>query len=100
MHIGHNEGLLLRVKTLHTRSSIQNFFDVSHPVQDANDLNRVGVRVVDDEVGVDGPEFHWLVREVLAGVADSSIAAEKFKGAVDLLKNLAGNIRGPTFSTR
>jgi len=78
---------------------IQNLFKVAHSVQHANDLNGFGLWVVDDEVGVDGPKFDWPVREVLAGVADPWIAAEKFQGATDLLKHFAGNPR-PAFSTR
>ena len=49
------------------------------------------------KVGVDGPEFHRSVREVLAGVADSWIAAEKFQGRADLLEHLAGNPRAGLF---
>src|ERR1019366_6205297 len=37
--------------------SIENFLDVAHSVQHANDLNGLSLGIVDDEVGVDWPEF-------------------------------------------
>jgi len=40
-------------------------------MQDARNLKRLGRRVVDDEVGIHGPEEHGLIGEVLASMAKS-----------------------------
>src|ERR1035438_10433201 len=73
--------------------SIENFLDVPHSVQHANDLNRLGLGIVDDEVGVDGPEFHRPAREVLANMSGPWFGAEKLHRAADFLKNLARDRR-------
>src|ERR1035437_1484686 len=73
--------------------SIENFLDVPHSVQHANDLNRLGLGIVDDEVGVDGPEFHRPAREVLANMAGPRFVAEKLESAADVLEDLAGDCR-------
>jgi hypothetical protein len=58
-------------------SSGQNLLDVAHPVQHSDDLNRLGVGVIDNQVRVEGPEFDWPARQVLADVTNARLAAEK-----------------------
>src|SRR5471030_2222993 len=69
--------------------SLQNSLEVAHPVQHTHDLNGFGLRIVDDEVGVDGPDFHRTACEILANVTYFRLAAEKVHRAPDFLHNTA-----------
>jgi hypothetical protein len=68
-------------------------------VQHTNDLNRLGLGIVDDEVGVDGPEFHRPTREVLANMANPWFVVEELYSAADFPKTLRV-IVGSAFSMR
>ena len=43
----------------------KNVFDVAHSMQYTDDLNGLGLRVVNDEIGVDSKEFQWPFGKIL-----------------------------------
>jgi hypothetical protein len=71
------------------RQVTYNLLGIAHSVQHADDLNRLGLRIVNDEVGVDGPEFHGTAGEVLANMTRPGLVAEKLETTADILKNPA-----------
>src|ERR1035437_7388744 len=73
--------------------SIQNFLDIPHSVQHAHDLNRLGDGIVDDQIGVDGPEFQGTASEILANMSRAWFVTEKLQGPADILQNPARDHR-------
>src|ERR1035437_355395 len=73
--------------------SIQNFLDIPHSVQHAHDLNRLGDGIVDDQIGVDGPEFQGTASEILANMSRAWFVTEKLQGTADILQNPARDHR-------
>src|SRR5471030_556373 len=73
--------------------SLQNSLEVAHPVQHTHDLNGFRLRIVDDEVGIDRPEFHRPACEIVANVTCFRLAAEKVQRASDFLHNPARDCR-------
>jgi len=56
---------------LYTVRLHQQAWNILRPVQDAHNLKRLCRRVVDDEVGIHGPEEHGLIGEILASMTKS-----------------------------
>src|SRR5260370_38640105 len=70
-------------------SSIQDFLDVPHSVQNPKDLNGAGLWIIDDHVRVDGPEFHWTASEVLANMTGAWFFSQKLQSGAHILWNPA-----------
>ena len=68
-------------------------------MQHAHDLNRLGAGIVDDQIGVDGPEFQGMASEILAHMAGAGLVTETRQRAPNMLQNLRA-ITGPACCTR
>src|ERR1039458_7076183 len=73
--------------------SMQKFLDIPHSVQHAHDLNRLGGGIVDDQIGVDGPEFQGTVGKIFANMSRAWFVTEKLQRTADILQNPARDHR-------
>ncbi len=71
--------------------SVQNVFDIAQAMHDANNLNRFGSWIVDNEVGINRPEFQRTICKILAHVSQARFLSEKYQASVNILENSACN---------
>jgi hypothetical protein len=75
--------LVSKRQTLALEAAFENLFYITAPMQDGNNLERLGIRPIDDEVGVYGEKLYWQLCQVPAPVSSTGISCQKS----DLVQN-------------
>ena len=75
-------------------SRTQHRFQILRPVNDADNLEWLGRRIVNDEVGIDRPEFERPAGEVFSNVAHPRLRTQKYNRIANIVED-APLIRGP-----